>query len=161
MSDKIAVVFHAKSHAKIEPSYLGGTFEEAMSSFTEIPERIFQIDFRQIDGIQSCIIWDRVSGDRFKFIDIKSQRESLWSKLPKSKSLEEKVAYWIVELYKQSADSMLEEIQETVELFIEVMRAIRDDTEVKTPKTMSDPSPDSFDYCGLDSPDTILEVIEE
>lgn len=147
MSGKIAIVFHARPYAKLGPGQSGAVDDKGMSSFTTIPERIYQIEFRKVGGDQCCLIWDRVTGEKVKFHDIEFQREQCWSTLPESTTQEEKVAYWIVELYKQSADSMLEEIQETVKLFVEVLRTIRDDTTVTTPETMSDPAPRSpFDY---------------
>ena len=157
MSDTIAVVFHAHPYAKLGPGQSGTVDDKGMSSFTVIPERIYQIEFRKVDGVQCCIIWDRVSGEKVKFHDIKSQREAFWLTLPASTTQEEKVAYWIVELYKQSADSMLEEIQETVKLFVEIMRTIRDDTTVTTPETMSGPSPRGpRDYEDLDYDDMCI-----
>lgn len=157
MSGTIAVVFHALPYAKMTPEKSGVVDEKGMTSFTVITERIYQIEFRKVDGEQCGIIWDRVSGEKVKFPDIKFQREQYWSTLPASTTQEEKVAYWIVELYKQSADSMLEEILETVKLLIEVMRAIRDDTTVTTPETMSGPSPRSpCDYEDLDYDDMCI-----
>ena len=154
MSGIIAIVFHARPYATLGPEQSGAVDDKGMSSFTTIPERIYQIEFRKVDGEQICIIWDRVSGEKVKFYEAEFQREQCWSTLPESTTQEEKVAYWIVELYKQSADSTLEEIQKTVKLFVEVMRAIRDDTTVTTPETMSDLAPRSrFDYEDIDYAD--------